>query len=346
MKAIALFSGGLDSILAVKIILNQGIDILALNFLTPFYPSDKAGDSKPTAKVAAEGLKINFKEIDLSAGYMEIVKQPKYGYGENLNPCIDCKILMFSHAKQIMQAEGASFVISGEVLGQRPKSQFRKALTIIEKESGLEGLILRPLSAKLLPESIPEKEGWVRRDILLGISGRSRKPQIAKAEDFQLKNLPGSAGGCLLTDRGFSRRLRDLMEHSLATLNNIELLKLGRHFRLSPEAKLVVGRNKQENERLFGLKQEGDICLEPTQAAGPLAIARGRLDNDTINLASRIVSRYCDKPLDKGGSSAEIEIEVHTMRVWNTVPNPHWNGDSCFLKVAAVDTGELEQLRI
>jgi tRNA U34 2-thiouridine synthase MnmA/TrmU len=294
MKAIALLSGGLDSTLAIRIILDQGIEVTAVNFFTPFCQCNRKEGCGYVAKKAADRFNIEIKICNIFIEYLEIVRNPRYGYGKHLNPCIDCRILMHKKAKDCMREIGASFVISGEVLGQRPMSQHRRALRIIERDSGLEGLILRPLSAKLLPETIPEKQGWVKREKLLAISGRSRKPQIAKALDYGINDYPCPAGGCLLTDEGFSRRMKDLMIHSLFTLKDIELLKIGRHFRISPQAKVIVGRNKEENERLLSLREEEDICFRPEQIKGPIGIGRGSFDQTTVVKAAQIIGRYSD----------------------------------------------------
>ncbi|MFQ6065805.1 MAG: 7-cyano-7-deazaguanine synthase [bacterium] len=294
MKALALLSGGLDSTLAIKVVLEQGIDVVAVNFYTPFCLCNRKGSCRHEARRVAEEFGIELKVINLSSQYLKIVKSPKHGYGKNLNPCIDCRILMLKHAKKLMKEKGASFLITGEVLGQRPMSQHFAALKIIERESDLKGLVVRPLSAKLLPLSIPEKEGWVNRKKLLEIRGRSRKPQIDLAAKYGIADYPCPAGGCLLTDRGFAQRMRDLMSHSEISLNDVELLKMGRHFRLSLQTKLVVGRNKEENQRLLRLAKIDDICFKPVKVKGPIGIGRGDFDQTTIFLASKIVARYSD----------------------------------------------------
>lgn len=294
MKALALLSGGLDSTLAIRVVLEQGIDVGAVNFYTPFCLCNRKGNCKNEARRVAEEFGIELKVISLSSRYLEIVKNPKHGYGKNLNPCIDCRILMLKNAKKLMEEKGASFLVTGEVLGQRPMSQYLAALKIIEREGGLEGLVLRPLSAKLLPLSIPEKQGWVNRQKLLEISGRSRKPQIDLAAQYGIADYPCPAGGCLLTDGGFAQRMKDLMTHSEITLNDVELLKTGRHFRLSLHTKLVVGRNKKENERLLRLARIDDICFKPVKVKGPIGIGRGDFDQTTIFLASKIMARYSD----------------------------------------------------
>jgi hypothetical protein len=220
-----------------------------------------------------------------------------------MNPCLDCRILLFKKAKELMQKEGASFVVTGEVLGQRPMSQHRQALRLIEKESGLDGLVLRPLCARLLPETIPERELWVNRAKLLGFSGRSRRMQMDLAKTFHIRDYPCAAGGCLLTDPAFSRRIKDLIAHGKLDSPNVELLKLGRHFRLAQNTKLVVGRDEKENTRLFGLLEEGDHLFTPRNIAGPTALARGDLSKELIHLACGITCRYCDL---NGSKTAEM----------------------------------------
>ncbi|MFZ5801448.1 MAG: tRNA 4-thiouridine(8) synthase ThiI [Candidatus Omnitrophota bacterium] len=297
IKALALVSGGLDSTLAAKIIMSQGIEVLTVNFLSPFCLCNRRGGCQYEAKAVADQLGLSLKSVSVHEEFLKIVKNPKHGYGSHLNPCIDCRIMMFKKAKELMEKEGAAFVITGEVLGQRPMSQNRHSLNIIEKESGLEGLIVRPLSAQLLPETLPEKMGWLNRARLLEISGRSRKPQLALVKEFGLKDYPCSAGGCLLTDEGFSRRVRDLMNHGEFNLKNVELLKVGRHFRLSPQAKLVVGRDEKENLRLEKLAEDADTVFTPQEVNGPLAIGKGRgfSNQDLIFRSASIVARYCDK---------------------------------------------------
>lgn len=306
MKAIVLFSGGLDSSLAIKIMQEQGIDIIALNFLTPFCLCNRKKGCGHYAKKVAQEFGIEFKLIYLGEEYLEIIKNPKYGYGKNLNPCIDCRIMILRKAKEFMKEIGADFIVTGEVLGQRPKSQHRKALMIIEKEAGLEGLILRPLSAKLLPATIPEKMGWVRREKLLALQGRTRKPQIRLANYFGLKDYLCAAGGCLLTDPSFSKRMRDLIEHDELNLHNVELLKIGRHFRISTSYKLIVGRNEEENRMLLRYAQNGDLIFRPLRK-GPLALGKGKYDEKLKELSARIVARYSSKE----NGIVEVAIKIH-----------------------------------
>jgi len=337
IKAISLVSGGLDSTLATKVILDQGIDVMAVNFLSPFCLCNKRGGCRHEAKYLADTLGIELKLIRVFDEYLKIVKHPKFGYGRNLNPCIDCRILILKKTKEFMKEIGVSFVVTGEVLGQRPMSQHRGALKLIEKETGLEGLILRPLSAKLLDETIPEKKGWVNRDKMLDYCGRSRKPQMALAKQFGLNDYPCPAGGCLLTDAGFSRRLKDLLEHSKddnLNLNDIELLKLGRHFRMGPKNKLIVGRNEEENNRLLNLAIESDFIFEPTDIKGPVAIGRGEFDSpDLFGIASQIVSRYCDI---EDGRPVKIDL---------TKKDPDSNQIQQILS-SAIDNKFLEEIRI
>ena len=220
-----------------------------------------------------------------------------------MNPCIDCRILFFRKSKELMRGVGALFIITGEVLGQRPMSQFKRQMDIIEKEAGLEGLVVRPLSAKLLPPTIPEKLGWINREKLLDITGRSRKRQIVLAKEFGINDYPCAAGGCLLTDAGFARKVKDLITHDELNLSNIQLLKSGRYFRFSKETKLVVGRNEKENKALATLAREGDLVFRPLHIQGPLGIGRGFFDPNLINLSCKIVARYSDRD---GNNSAEI----------------------------------------
>ncbi len=286
MKAIALISGGLDSTLAARLVKRQGIEVMGLKFKIPFCP---ARNKNPL------DLGVEIKEVNISDDFLLMLQNPRFGYGANMNPCIDCKILMLKKAKELMNAWGAKFVITGEVLGQRPMSQHKQVLEDIAKCAGLEGLVLRPLSAILLPETIPEKEGWIKRENLLSFSGRSRKPQIELARAFDIKEYAQPAGGCLLTDPEFSKRLKDLIAHEGLSQDNIELLKIGRHFRLNDKAKIVVGRNEKENELLFKLAQGSDYLFMPgDDLAGPTSLGRGIFNDELIKLSCGITCSYCD----------------------------------------------------
>jgi len=307
MKAIALVSGGLDSILAAKLIRDQGIDVIALHFYIPFClkPKKTSGDNQNDAlKQRAENLGLEYKKVRLDEEFLEIVKKPKYGYGSNINPCIDCKILMLRKSAELMKQLRAEFVITGEVLGQRPMSQHRQALELIESNSGLKGLVLRPLSARLLDDTIPEMNGWVNRGELLAFSGRTRKPQMELAKALGISDYPNPAGGCLLTDPEFSRKIQDLLKHDLFNLNNVELLRTGRHFRISGESKLIVGRNEQENAELVRLSQPGDYLFFPDdKLAGPTSLGRGKFSEELIMLSCNITCHYCDL---NGSKEADI----------------------------------------
>lgn len=303
-KAIALLSGGLDSILAVKLVLEQGVEVEAVNFLTVFCTCTNRGKTCLASKTAADKLGIKLKVFEVSKNYFEVIKSPKYGYGRNMNPCIDCRIFMFKEAGKYMRANGASFLVTGEVLGERPMSQRRDAMRIIERDSGLEGLILRPLSARLLKPTISEEKGLIDREKLLAIQGRSRKPQIQLAKELNINDYPCPAGGCLLTDSGFANRMRDLMKHKEDfTVSDVQLLKIGRHFRLLSGAKLIVGRDEEENNKLLTLIKEDDICFYPIKATGPIGIGIGIYSEHCLFTASCIIARYSD-----GDLSQKIEI--------------------------------------
>ncbi len=293
MKAIALLSGGLDSTLAAKIVMEQGIELEALNFLTVFCTCTNRGETCLASQKAVNALGIPLKVFNVSDEYLNVVKHPKHGYGSNMNPCIDCRIFMLKKAKVYMEEAGASFIVTGEVLGQRPMSQRRDAMRLIEKEAGLEGYILRPLSAKFLPVTIPEKEGWINRETLPEFQGRSRKPQIKLADHYGIRDYPCPAGGCLLTDPQFANRMKDLMLYSPNfSLNDVHLLKIGRHFRLSHNLKLVVGRNEEDNKKIQTFTQEGDILLKALHHPGPLSLLRGEPNGIEIEKAASITVRY------------------------------------------------------
>jgi len=306
-KGLILLSGGLDSTLAANVLMEQGVELEAINLVTCFCTCTKKGCRNEALKVS-EKLGIKLKIINMTKEYLEIVKNPKHGYGRNINPCIDCRIFIFKKAKDYMKEIDASFIATGEVLGERPMSQRMDAIRLIEKEAGLKGLIVRPLSAKLLPPSEAETNGIVDRDKLLDIRGRSRKPQIELAKHFNIKDYPCPAGGCLLTDSGFAKRSKDLMERNEFTIENIHLLKVGRHFRLNSDAKLMVGRNESENERLLSLAREGDLILDAKDAPGPIGILRGKMgDNGVLKKSAGIVVRYSDN----GGEEMQISYWKH-----------------------------------
>ncbi len=279
-------------------ILDQGIEVEALNFITPFCNCNRKGRCE--ARHIAGEFDIPCKTVVVTEEFFQVIRNPKHGYGSGVNPCLDCRILMFSRARERMEEINAAFVFTGEVLGQRPMSQHRQAMRIIDRESGLEGRLLRPLSARLLEPTIPENEGLVDREKLLAIQGRSRKPQMALAEEYSITDYPCPAGGCLLTDPGFARRMRGLI-HSCPhfDLNDVNLLKVGRHFQLSPGAKAVVGRNEEENRHLLILARQGELLFEVKGWGSPVTLLRGEAGEEEIHLAAAITARYSDARGDK-----------------------------------------------
>ena len=312
-KAIALLSGGLDSTLALKLILDQGVEVEALSFVTPFCTCNRKGRCE--AKHVAEGFDIPCRTVPITEEFFRVIRRPKYGYGSGMNPCLDCRILMFSRAKERMEEIDAAFVFTGEVLGQRPMSQHRRAMGIIDRESGLADRVLRPLSAKLLAPTMPERQGIVQREELLAIHGRSRKIQIALSDHHGIADYPCPAGGCRLTEPGFARRIRDLVEHhSDFDLNDVNLLKLGRHFRLSPGARTIVGRREEENRRIRVLARPGDLLFEVQSWSSPLTLLRGEAGGGEIRQAAAITARYSDAPDDAVwvcyGTSSEAMEEL------------------------------------
>jgi tRNA-specific 2-thiouridylase len=301
MKALCVFSGGLDSMLASQIIRAQGVDVLGLFFETPFFSSHRA-------RISAKAIQLPLKVVDLTGPHLEVVKHPAHGYGGNMNPCIDCHALMLRKAGQMLEEEGANFVITGEVLGQRPMSQNLKALSTVATQSGFPRLILRPLSAKLLQVTIPEEKGWVQRELLLNFSGRSRKPQMELARKLNITDYPSPAGGCLLTDPIFSKRLKDLFSgEPHFEIREIELMKVGRHFRLGPHARLVVGRNKGENETIASLAKPEDLLLTAQSVPGPTVLALGNLTPELERLAAGITASYSDA---KEGEKTEVQLSA------------------------------------
>jgi tRNA U34 2-thiouridine synthase MnmA/TrmU len=293
IKAVGLLSGGLDSTLAVKLMIDQGVEVHVLNFVTPFCTCTRKGCKHEASRVA-ELFNIPVKIISAGKAYIEKIKNPKYGYGSNMNPCIDCRIFMFQKAKKYMGEIGACFIVTGEVLGQRPMSQHKKALKLIEKESGLENLVVRPLSAKLFSPTIPEEKQWIDREKLLSIQGRRRIPQMELADKIGVKNYPCPAGGCRLTDPGFAKRLREAFEHDEDTINNINLLRYGRHFRLESGAKVIVGRNEEENKILKGFQDENDIIMEVTGVGSPIVLLKKIRGKSDIRKAATLCVRYSD----------------------------------------------------
>jgi tRNA-uridine 2-sulfurtransferase len=302
-KVVALLSGGLDSQLAVRMMQEQGFEVSAVAIKTPFCDFDCGRGCGFEIREKADDLNVNLKTVYLGDEYIEMLKHPKHGIGAGFNPCIDCRAMMFNAAKKHMDEIGAEFIISGEVLGQRPMSQHGPALRTIEKESGLVGKIVRPLSAGLLPETDPEKNGLIKRENLGMIRGRTRRAQLDMAKKYGIENPPNAGGGCLLTDPTFGLRAKDLFAHTeTPTINDIDLLKIGRHFRLDENTKFVVGRNKDENEMIKAIALPGDILFQARDHMGPVSILRGKNIEAHVGLASSVTLRYSDAPKGKQAS--------------------------------------------
>ncbi len=305
IKGIGLLSGGLDSMLAVKVLQEQQIELLAITFVTPFFGAEKGIE-------AARKTGIEFRSMDISEAHIAMLKSPRYGYGSQMNPCIDCHGLMLREAGKVLEAEGAQFLFTGEVLGQRPMSQRRDSLRSVEKLSGLAGRILRPLSAKLLPPTIVEEQGLVDRNMLLDIQGRSRRRQKELAQKYGLKDYPQPGGGCMLTNEGFSNRLRELLStRPGANVEDVEIIKWGRAFMLPGKTLCMVGRQQSDNSKLESLARAGDILLQPTSYPGPtcLLLAPDGLEN--IELASALAASYSQAP-------HQAQVDVQWMQGDNT----------------------------
>jgi tRNA-uridine 2-sulfurtransferase len=312
VKGIGLFSGGLDSILAAKIIMALGVEVTGVTCTTPFFSPEKA-------RAAAKKIGLHLIEADITKEHLGMLKAPKYGYGKNMNPCIDCHTLMLKIAGRMMEDREADFIFTGEVLGQRPMSQNKQSLSIVAKNSGYQEYILRPLSALLLPATRPEIEGKVDRQRLLAIKGRGRKDQIEMARRYGIDHYSAPAGGCLLTDPMFSKRLRDLFQHAMDfEIRDIELLKYGRHFRINEFSKAIVGRNSVENEALQRLSQGEDAVIHMEQFPGPTVIVPYGNDEPTIHTAASLCASYSDAPKNeeatalcrKGNSISHIRVKA------------------------------------
>jgi len=289
-----MLSGGLDSSLAAAIVKRAGVEVIGLTVRHLF---SGGPDREAIIARVAEGLRIPLRVVDRTEAHLEVVRHPKHGYGSAMNPCIDCRTFMLRVAAEVMAEEGAQFVVTGEVLGQRPMSQHHRALLQAAEESGLGDRLVRPLSANLLPETLPVREGWLHSDDLFDIHGRSRGPQIALAKELGINDYPSPAGGCLLTEKAYAARVRDAFTHLGADamgVDDFRRLRHGRHFRLSETAKLIVGRNEKENEALEGLSQ-GRIRIEPRDVMGPTALVEGAPEPETLQTACRVVARYCDR---------------------------------------------------
>lgn len=312
MKAIGLFSGGLDSTLAVKLIQEQGIEVIAVKFTGPFFQTPPDGRCRATE--CAQQMGMEFRKVPKGEEFLDMLRHPRHGYGSAINPCVDCRIFMLKKAKAMMEELGASFLITGEVLGQRPMSQRRNMIELIERESGLEGKIVRPLSAQHFEPTEAERNGWIDRAKLLDIHGRGRRPQIALAGEFGLTEFENPAGGCLLTDKNFAAKMRDLFAHQEhVVMYDIELLKIGRHFRVDGR-KLVCARDKAECEALSRRAQAGEgWALEPVECAGPTVLvqrptdgsgAADACDAEILRVAAEMVAAYSD------GVSPEVAVKA------------------------------------
>ncbi len=289
IKVIVLLSGGLDSMLAAKLLKNQGIEVIGISFITPFFGSKKA-------KVAAKKIGIKLIEKDITKEHLKMLKNPPHGYGKTMNPCIDCHSLMIAKAWEEAKKIKAQFVATGEVLGERPFSQNKQALDIVAKESGVNGYLLRPLSAKLLKPTIPEEKGWIEKDKLLDIKGRSRKRQMKLAKKWGITEYPTPAGGCLLTDIGFSKRLKDLLKKNPKfTISDIELLKYGRHF-WEGNILIIIGRKHEENLKIQELAEDKDILMKIKNYPGPTTLIRnkerGVRNKEILQEAAKLTLKY------------------------------------------------------
>ncbi len=288
VRALCLFSGGLDSQLAVCLLREQGVEVQAVAFHSPFFLVEGA-------RLAAQRLDVVLHERDFTADILSLLQRPRHGFGKGLNPCRDCHALMLRRAGDLMEEWGCDFLATGEVLNERPFSQTRQALLAVAYDSGYSDLVVRPLSAMLLPPTRPERLGWIDRSRLAGISGRCRKPQMALAARYGIRNYPTPAGGCRLTDPNYCRRLDDLMRHEgLGDPRALALLRYGRHFRLTEKAKLILGRDERENSLIETAARPEDTLLKARDITGPMGLLPAGAESDTEATAAAICARYCD----------------------------------------------------
>lgn len=301
-RVLALISGGLDSTLAAKIIAEQGIEVIGICFKSAFF-------GPANAIRMAEQVGIPLKVVDFTEEHIKMTRNPKHGYGKNMNPCIDCHAMMLNYAGRMLGEMGADFLITGEVLNQRPMSQTLGSLNVVKKESGYASKILRPLCAKNLSPTEMEMNGLVDREKLLDIKGRSRKIQMELAEHYGIEDYPSPAGGCKLTEPGFARRLRDLYTYDeKLDLNDIEILKIGRHFRISPRVYAVSTRDSSELEVMRPLIREGDLLFEASDFSGTVVLLRGSRSVGDLEIAARIAARYC-----KGSGLDDVAVRYGTL---------------------------------
>jgi hypothetical protein len=305
-KALVMYSGGADSTLALQMMLDQGVECVALNVKTPFCSCSHGGCAGAVGDIILDN-EISVKTRFLGEAYMKMLINPKYGYGRGINPCSDCRIMMLQAAREVMAEEDAAFVVTGEVVGQRPNSQMYRQMQNIERDSGLTGRLLRPLSAKLLPPTIPELHGLVDRNKLLALQGRSRSPQIELAKELDTGPLPNSGGGCVLTEPRYADKVRDLYEHTkgIPDIEEADLLRVGRQFRFGPEFKIIVGRDEGENETLERLFAPGDLLFIPTEEnLGASALVRGDVTETDYQRIAALALRYAKVT----GATGSMEI--------------------------------------
>lgn len=297
-KALAMISGGLDSILAAKLIKEQGIEVIGICFQSYFFKANNA------IRMCKQ-IQIPLVIIDFSKHHFEMVKNPKYGYGKNINPCIDCHSMMMNYCGEILNQYQADFIITGEVLNQRPMSQNKRSLDIVKNESGYSNKILRPLCAKNLEPTEMELSGLVDRERLLDVSGRSRQRQMELAKQWNIIDYPSPAGGCKLTEPNFTTRLKDLIENEKEiSEGDIESLNYGRHFRIFPNTKIIIGRTAEESKKLRKYLKNKDFEFFPKSFSGALVILRGIINEDTIKIAASFSARY-----SRGNEEKELEIK-------------------------------------
>ncbi len=338
IRAIGLFSGGLDSILSTRLLIEQNIDVIPVKFDIGFPKT--SGKKKPDSSAGSDITIVNMgndydipvKTIDVADEYWNVLLNPRFGYGKGINPCVDCHLFMIRKAGEMMSELGASFVYTGEVAGQRPMSQPMPVLRKIEKESNLNGLLLRPLSAKLLPETVPETQGWVDRNKLLDISGRSRKTQIELAKLWNIKNYEQPAGGCILTDRNFGLKMKDLLNHNgwkKPHTTEVDLLYGGRQFRINKNLKIIVGRHEADNNYLQQFSARYPV-MEVTHFSSPLTVLQGDTDAESIKTAAAITAAFSKAPAD-----SYVDL---TLIFPDSQPQQ--------LKIIPMDKKELEKYRI
>ena len=322
VTAIGLFSGGLDSILACRVVAAQGIRVVALKFVTPFFDHDLLAQPAAYAQAMQAKYGLEVEVVDLSEGYVRLLENPAHGFGKHFNPCIDCKILMLRRARTLMAQYGASFLLTGEVLGQRPMSQRRDTLRVIERDSGCEGILLRPLCAKLMTPTQAEVEGLVDRERLYAFSGRARRAQKQLAAEFGITGYPAPAGGCMLTDPNLAARIKYFYQGlfsfgELRAVEDIRLLSIGRHFKVDEDVWFILGRDERENLRLEELRQPGDWLIRMTVRPGPLGllrhagetVANSPWEREIVDRLAGIVVRYGKKVAAGEAAAAEVLID-------------------------------------